>query len=164
MMPISATSESRIRSDCRFCAITASNRRFSIRTASRFDWSTRSRVLSVMKSSRPPPITTTAEALAAMSHGFLMLAISPRKSGSASLKPKPLPQPARGAGRGLEERRCPLHPHRQLLGPRLHVGREIPALRQALDQPLRILGGEPLLPLQVLAEAPRAHRQVPRQD
>jgi len=52
---------------------------------------TRSRVLWVMNHSRPPPTTTNDVALAASSHGFLMLASRPRKSGNANLKPAPPP-------------------------------------------------------------------------
>ena len=77
MTPISPTSESRIRSDWRFCAITASNRRFSACTSVSRPSSTRSRVLCVMNHSSPPPITITEAALATRSHGFLMLASSP---------------------------------------------------------------------------------------
>src|SRR6266513_5655813 len=89
MTLISATSESRMRSDWRFCEITASNRRFSACTSVRRFWATRSRVLCVMNHSSPPPTTTNEVALATSSHGFLMLARRPRKSGSASLKPAP---------------------------------------------------------------------------
>src|SRR5438445_518802 len=91
MMLICATRESRIFSDWRFCAITASKRRFSTRTPSSRDSSTRRRVLWVMNSSRPPPTTITEAALAVRSQGFLTLAKSPWKSGSASLKPAPPP-------------------------------------------------------------------------
>src|SRR5438128_1545061 len=89
MTLISATSESRMRSDWRFCEITASNRRFSACTSVRRFWATRSRVLCVMNHSSPPPTTTNEVPLATSSHGFLMLARRPRKSGSASLKPAP---------------------------------------------------------------------------
>src|SRR4029077_16019287 len=38
------------------------------------------------------------------------------------------PPPPRGARRRREERRRPLHPHRDLLAPRVHVLRQVPAL------------------------------------
>src|SRR3989440_4528645 len=72
-------------------------------------------------------------------------------------------QPARRARRRREECRRPLHPHRDLLAPRVDVLRQVGALRLSLDDPLGVFGGQPLLPLQTLAEPPRAHRQVPRQ-
>src|SRR5439155_1563033 len=133
MTLISATSESRIFSDWRFWAITASKRRFSVRTPSSRASATRSRAVCVKNSSTTPTITTADVALAAISHGFLIVAMRPRKSGRASLNP------------------------------RLHVRRQVGAMRQALNHPLGVFRREPLFPLQVLAEAARTHREVARQ-
>src|SRR5205809_450141 len=171
MTLISATSESRIFSDWRFWAITASKRRFSVRTPSSRASATRSRAVCVKNSSTTPTITTADVALAAISHGFLIVAMRPRKSGRASLNPPPGaarfvrrgdPRPvcdrldaaraSRRAGGGREKRGGLLHRDRELVAPRLRVRRQVGAMRQALVHPLGVFRRGPLFPLQVLAE------------
>src|SRR5437879_5451734 len=140
---ISASNESRMRSDWRFWAITTSKRRFSALTVS-----------SVLSASASLARSTTNRAAAA----------PPPATHAATARRDHARQPPRRSGGRGQERRRPFHPHRDLLTPRLDVGGEVGALGGALDDLFGVLGCEPLLALQVFAEAPRAHRQVPCQD